>query len=123
MKLDAMIYFRSKAEHPKLENELGAGFVITPIDEYDAEEIPEATHEVDCGGSRYYGKDYERGRWTLLAAVLMELHASEDVEKVWYGNDCSTPLEITPEGVNGISLHFMKHGELPYRRGRIHNGR
>jgi len=117
MGLDAMIYFRSKTEDPKLENELGAGFEIKKIDEYAAEDIPEATHEVDCGCSRYYGQGYERGRWTLLAAVLMELHASEDVEKVWYGSDCSTPLEITQQGVNEISMHYMTHGERPYRRG------
>jgi len=112
-----MIFFLSKTEDPKLENELGPGFTLVAIDEYGSKEIPEATHEVDCGGYRYYGPNYERGPWTLLAAVLMNLHASEDVGKVWYGSDSSTPLEITPEGVNEISLHFMTHARRPYHRG------
>jgi len=116
MGLDVEIYFRSKTAEPNLEDALIPGFSIQPISEYMAEDLPEATHEVDCGCMRYYGEHYERGPWPRFAAVLMELLACEDVEKVWYGSDASTPQEINAEGICEISRHYMANGQRPYRR-------
>ena len=117
MGLDAEIFFRCKtAEEPRLEDPLLPGFEIRPISEWSKDDVPEATHEVDCGCSRYYGPHYERGPWPRIAATLMELLASEDVEKVWYGSDSGPALEMDAEAVNEISSHYMKNGQRPYRR-------
>lgn len=65
---------------------------------------------------RYYGPGYERGPWPSIAAVLMALHASPDVEKVWYFGDCSDGDEpFTPQLVQEFSAHYMTEGDRPYR--------
>ena len=115
MGLDTEILFRCKNAEPALEDPLLNGFKIVPIGRYMAEECLGATHEIDTG-SRYYGPGYERGPWPKIAAVLMELLACEDVEKVWYGSDASTPQEIDADGVCEISRHYMANGQRPYRR-------
>lgn len=116
MGFDAKIYFRSKTAELHLEDTLIPEFTISPIDDktlykatYNGESLAEATHKVCCGCLRYYGKGYERGPWPSLAAVLMELLASEDVEKVWYGID-DDPPEIDAAEVAAISVHYMTHG-------------
>lgn len=117
MGLDAVIYIRSKTPEPAMEDPLLPGFTIQPLSGYDAEDMPEATHEVDCGCTRFYGEHYERGPWPRIAATLMELLASEDVEKVWYGSDCEDRAQpIDAAGINAISAHYMAHGQRPYRR-------
>ena len=119
MGVDAEIYFETKdGALPELEVGMEFGRMI-PVDSdfmaYD--NIGTATHCVamNCN-DRYYGEGYERGYWCALCSVLMLLHASCDVVKVWYGGDTSdTVSECTPEDVIRISAHFMKHGNRPYR--------
>ena len=46
----------------------------------------------------------------------MILFATEGVERVWYGSDCSGPSEIKPEDVLKTSAYYMANGCRPYRR-------
>lgn len=117
MGLDTTIYFRAKPDFTAdaLENYLPSGFDVRPIPDYCDDEYPDATHELDTG-HRYYGEGYERGPWPHIAAALMTLFASEGVERVWYGSDCSGPREIKPEDVLKTSAYYMANGCRPYRR-------
>lgn len=116
MGLDTTIYFRAKPGFTAdaLENYLPSGFDVRPIPDYCSYEYPEATHELDTG-HRYYGEGYERGPWPHIAAALMILFASEGVERVWYGSDCSGPGEVKPEAVLKTSAYYMANGCRPYR--------
>lgn len=115
MGIDACIYFKTRnGEEPMLCDNLPTGAVIT---QSGKEAIEGATHEVDQQW-RYYGPQYERGPWPQIASVLMALHASADVETVWYFGDCSDCDEpFTPERVTEFSKHYMEHGDRPYREG------
>ena len=117
MGLDTTIYFRAKPgfDVEKFDCYLPGGFEMKPIPDYCADEYPDATHELDCG-HRYYGEGYERGPWPHIAAALMILFASEGVERVWYGSDCSGPSEIKPEDVLKTSAYYMANGRRPYYR-------
>lgn len=113
MGVDACIYFKTRdGEEPALCNSLPLGCEIRKAGEwaYDG-----ATHEVDqCW--RYYGPGYERGPWPSIAAVLMELHASPDVETVWYFGDCNDSDEpFTPQRVQEFNAHYMAEGNRPSR--------
>lgn len=75
------------------------------------------THEV-WTGARYYGEYYERGPWPYICAVLMSLFASTNVKRVWYfgdNRDLDGVEPITREDVLKLSMHYMTHGERPYR--------
>lgn len=73
-----------------------------------------ATYEVDQSWL-YYGKGCERGPWPRIAAVLMTLHASPNVETVWYFGDSSEGDEpFTPERVNEMNAYYMQNGVRPY---------
>ena len=120
MGVDAEIYFETKdGEMPELEVNMMFGEIMEVEDgllPYD--NIGCATHcvSLDCN-DRYYGDGYERGHWCALSSVLMLLHASEDVVRVWYGVDHGDPLNIKKKKkVLETSLHFMLHGNRPYRR-------
>lgn len=117
MGLDTTIYFRAKPDFrdDALETYLPSGFTVRPIPDYCQDECPEATHELDTP-HRYYGEGYERGPWPHIGAALMVLFATESVERVWYGSDCSGPGEIKPEDVLKVSAHYMANGHRPYRR-------
>lgn len=114
MGIDACIYMKLSdgCDEPRLERELPAGYQIIRANEWAPEG---ATHEVDQS-ERYYSEGYARGSWPNLCAALMLLLSSPDVEKVWYGGDCTeTPDECTPETVLRLSTYFMEHGEREYR--------
>ncbi len=111
MGLDATIYFQ-QTDNFELESELPKGFSVTELEDWQKENFPEATHELDnlC---RYYNAGYERGNWPQICATLMILHASKGVAKVWYGSEHYIQL-CTPETINQISLHYMQNGRRTY---------
>ena len=111
MGVDAVIFFEATGELD-LEREMPNGFVVSEAADWEKE--LGATHSIDTY-SRYYGKGYERGSWPDICSVLMLLFACPNVKRVWYGGDSSDPPEISREQVNEISMHFMLHGERPYR--------
>lgn len=122
MGVDACIYFRTADEaQPALCDSLPSDCEIRGAGEYGPDG---ATHEVgNCW--RYYGPGYERGPWPRIAAVLMALHASQNVSAVWYYGDCSGGSEepFTPEQVHEFSAHYMKEGDRPYRGAFANIGR
>jgi hypothetical protein len=77
-----------------------------------------STHEVRCGGARLYDIGYERGYWPELCGILMNLHESPNIGRVWYdgdaGDDAGARL-CDPDRVLAISRHYMTHGNRPYR--------
>jgi hypothetical protein len=106
--LDAWIYFESEVEEPKVQAD---SKVVWDVELLSALPQPgqspdSATHWVNIG-SRYYGKDYERGHWPELCEVLMLLFSSPDIKRVWYGNEYGV-YDVTPEFVADLCLHFMK---------------
>lgn len=112
---DAVIYFVSEKENPEFPWGSLIGATYKKIEPpYDA---TEATHRIELtGNDRYYGKDYERGVWPTIAGILMDLFASKDIQKVFYGSDGEDYVqEITPKYVAAMSLYYMKHGNRPYR--------
>lgn len=113
MGVDAMLFFKVKTGAAEPDFSFPGGYEAKPV---ASSYVPDgATHEVDTY-SRYYGKGYERGHWPAICAVLLELHAHEDVERVWYGGDSSDEVEVcTPETVLELSRHYMDFGERPYR--------
>lgn len=112
MGVDAEILFEVTGDISDLY--LGSDFKITEADEFDKEDHPGATHSASTC-IRYYGPGYERGTWPTICTCLMNLHAHENVGKVWYGGDSTNQHpECPPERVNEISLHFMTHGNRPY---------
>ena len=118
MGLDTVIWFKSKTDNPRFD---GGGWPkvfelkVYELDKFDKDAIPEATHGVG-NFWRYYGKSYERGPWPWISAVLMMLLNSPDVEKVWYGNDCTDyPNEFTVDDLVEHTRHFVEFGERPYR--------
>ena len=118
MGIDACIYFRTTdGKWPDTgRHGLPEGYEIVEQgqDGYDID--IDCTHSVDTL-ARYYGPGYERGNWGQICTVIMILHASENVDKVWYdGDGTSTPKECTPEDVVNICFHYMKHGHRPYLR-------
>lgn len=120
MGVDACIYLKTRTgDNPTLCDSLPLGCRMVPLGcrMVDANEwAPEgATHEIDQFW-RYYGPGYERGPWPDIAAVLMALHASPDVETVWYFGDCSDgDAPFTPQRVQEFSAHYMAEGCRPFR--------
>lgn len=113
MGIDALIMCKGiPPQEPEYIGLLGRMVPITP-DDYLADIQPEATHRLDTG-CRHYGIGYERGPWPKLAAVLMELMSTPTVEKVWYGGDEWANV-MTPEGLQVLNEHFIKHGHRPHR--------
>jgi hypothetical protein len=114
MGVDACIYFKTRDgfEPPGLGT-LGLGTllpskcpIIAAVDDF----VESATHEIDQNW-RYYGPGYERGPWPIIAAVLMALHASHDVETVWYFGDCfGEDGPFTPQQVLAFTAHYMATG-------------
>lgn len=112
MGVNACIYFKTRnGEYPELCDSLPQGCDIIKAVGLACEG---ATHEVDqCW--RYYGPGYERGPWPNIAAVLMALYASHDVETVWYFGDCKDGDEpFTPQRVQEFCAHYMAEGDRPY---------
>lgn len=113
MGVDACIYLKTRnGDEPTLCDSLPQGCSMVDAKKWAPDG---ATHEIDqCW--RYYGPGYERGPWPSIAAVLMALHASPDVETVWYFGDCSDGDEpFTPQRVQEFSAHYMTEGDRPYR--------
>jgi hypothetical protein len=113
MGVDACIYFKTRnGDEPTLCDELPSECSIVKAEKRACED---ATHKVDQLW-RYYGPGYERGPWPRIAAVLMALHASPDVETVWYFGDCCDGDEpFTQHRVHELSAHYMAEGDRPYR--------
>lgn len=79
---------------------------------HDGLEHPEgATHEVEVY-ERLWCPGYPVGNWPTLSSILMALHASKMVGRVWYGSfDGSTGInEFSPEAVLAYTEVFMKRG-------------
>jgi hypothetical protein len=114
MGIDALIYFKTfNGSEPHLCDALPQGCSLRPADSFAC---AGSTHSVDQLW-RYYGPGYERGPWPHIAAVLMTLHASPDVEAVWYYGDCEDGCEpFTPQLVQKFTDHYMSNGDRPYRR-------
>ncbi len=75
---------------------------------------PKATHYVD-NPYRYYGPQYERGPWGMIAAILLELHAHPDVDAVYYGGDNFDSFEEFPMAkVLEMCKYFAEWGTRPY---------
>ena len=113
MGVDACIYVKTRdGNEPELCDSLPSGCTVQAAREWACEG---ATHEIEqCW--RYYGPGYERGPWPSIAAVLMALHASPNVETVWYFGDFSDGDEpFTPQRVHEFSAHYMAEGDRPYR--------
>lgn len=110
MGIDARIHFKGI---PPLETWLidQAG-TIEPLPDYLRESYPEATHRIEMG-HRYYGLEYERGPWPVLASALMVLMMEPAVEKVWYGGDGFIE-EMTPDKLCEITRHYITNGHRPY---------
>jgi hypothetical protein len=90
------------------------------IEVNEADHLP-GTHEVffhrRIGGFAWlYHTIYTRGPWPLFAAVMMVLHASENVGDVWYGVDGDVRL-FTPGDVSDLTDFYMEHGTRPYNKG------
>lgn len=116
MGIDACIYVKTRdGQEPHLCDSLPNDCTVIAAQEWAS---AGATHEVDqCW--RYYGPGYERGPWPRIAAALMALHASPNVETVWYFGDCNDFGEpFTPERVHEFNAHYMKEGDRPYRSPR-----
>lgn len=114
MGLDTVIAFKLRAgasEDVLRAFMLPPDFSIIPKPGYF--DISEATHEVS-NPWRYYGVGYERGPWPYIACVLMQLMQCPEIEKVYYGDDCSGPEEIQPALVAMLNMHYMMHGRRPY---------
>ena len=113
MGIDARIYFKTcNGGEPTLCNTLPEDCSMGLAGDSVCEG---STHEI-YQHWRYYGPGYERGPWPRIAAVLMALHASKDVEAVWYFGDCSEGDEpFTPQRVQEFSAHYMANGDRPYR--------
>lgn len=116
MGVDACIYCKTKdGEEPNLCDALPNGATIVAAGEWEKDR---ATHEISQSW-RYYGPGYERGPWPSIVAVLMALHASPNVEAVWYFGDYSEiGHPFTPEHVLEYSAHYMANGDRPYRNRR-----
>ena len=115
MGIDAEIYCELSEGHEPTDLFLPPGCWLTETDEHEREFG--MTHEV-WTGDRYYGPHYERGPWPSLCAVLMSLFASTNVRRVWYfgdNQDLAHVVPITRDEVLSISMHYMTHGERPYR--------
>ncbi len=64
---------------------------------------------------RYYGKNYARGPWPDIAAILMLLLSSEEIEKVFYDGDCGdTVKEFSKENFLEYTRYFLENGNRPY---------
>jgi hypothetical protein len=113
MGIDACIYFKTtNGEDPILRDQLPSECEIRKVGEHACDG---ATHEV-YQLWRYYGPGYERGPWPRIAAALMALHASQNIESVWYFGDCDDGAQpFTPERVHEFSAHYMAEGDRPYR--------
>lgn len=118
MGLDALIYCKTTdGEFPNYDDVAYAapGWAVKAKRQGDSHAPEDATHEVDVNGARYYGEGYERGPWPRLAAALMALFASTNVEKVWYGSDCDDVPEVVVGDVLFLCGYFMRCGHRPYR--------
>lgn len=116
MGMDAQIYFElAEGSTEPTDIILPSGFALLEADEYERKFG--MTHQIDTS-VRYYGLYYERGPWPYICAVLMSLFASTNVKRVWYfgdSQDLDTVVPITREDVLAVSMHYMQHGERPYR--------
>ena len=113
MGIDTCIYVKTRdGNEPDVCDLLPNGCRVVPASECAADG---ATHEIDQNW-RYYGPGYERGPWPSICAVLMALHASPNVETVWYFGDSTIGDDpFTPQRVHEFSAHYMREGDRPYR--------
>lgn len=105
MGLETVIFFKTREGGiPQLSDELPYDCTIFPATDV---RCPGATHEVRQHW-RFYGPTYNRGPWPSIAAVLMGLYASSEVECVWYF--CDTDEAPEPFGIERVlefSAHYM----------------
>lgn len=75
-----------------------------------------STHEV-IQRWPYYAPGAEQGPWPKIAAVLMALFASRDVECVWYFGGISlgdTEAPFTPVLLREFTDHYLHHAHRPW---------
>lgn len=61
---------------------------------------------------RFYGKEYQRGHWPRIAAILLELLADSSIEEVRYSGDCGEYDEgpVTVEFINDMNKFYVENG-------------
>lgn len=69
--------------------------------------------------TRYYGPEYERGDFLLIAGVARWLEAHIVGGRVWYGGD-SSGVEAAPFDHEAMWRHFVEYGHAPYDRAFTH---
>jgi hypothetical protein len=66
---------------------------------------------------RYYGEGYERGYLPNIIMIARWLEEGIPNCDVWYGDDTGSSLELFDrKRQEELFLHFVKHGDAPYRR-------
>lgn len=127
MGVDVVIYIRVKDSSTTLRTEDpiidGEHYKIDIFpEEYKTKEF-NPTHRIDTC-DRYYGPCYERGPFCFsILPRLLNLLNSPDVDKVWYGGDCSdSGTELTRAYLFELINHWIDNGERPYRKCELVEG-
>jgi len=106
MGIDTCIYVKTKdTQEPEIHGSLPPYCQMF----FAADWAPEgATHEID-NPWRYWSYHYDRGPWPHIAAVLLELLAAPNVEKVWYCGDHEDTAEpFTLEMLNQFNSDYVE---------------
>ena len=68
-----------------------------------------ATHVYDSL-ARLYSRNYSRGDWPMISAMLLRLFEDENVTEIWYDGDAGDPCEdgvMHAERFLEITRHFI----------------
>lgn len=113
MGLDVRICFCAKKAFSvdRLPWHLPRAYELEPASDYHPAGATHAIYTAD----RYYGEGYARGNWPEICRALLTLLACQDIEAVWYGNDCCDDLELIDLAfITKMSAYWIKHGNRPY---------
>ena len=68
-----------------------------------------ATHVYDSL-HRLYSRNYSRGDWPMISAMILRLFEDENITGIWYDGDTGDPCEDAPMDVERfleITRHFI----------------